>query len=1089
MVGIMEIKFRKLSVIILIVLLSVSIICISAAHASNFIDTHKVYTETTTFNPPKISRYLDNYDQIEMDDCGTITVSGHPSLPFKVISLKFDLTDAIKNVTVKVSTYDLNGTYIVSPAPKASHNKTGDHLTEPDPMIYNNSNPYPGKFYDYYIKEGIDPNTMIRVKFLIVHLYPVQYLPIDGKLTICKQADISILYESEEQVDSLKAVPSVQTYDLLIITSPNLETHVLPLLDYKNSIGISTFIKNTDEIYSTQSGRDAPEKIRNYIIYAVENFGITSVLIFGDADQVPVRYAYIPDGYLEDGDLVETDLYYADLQYSWDDNDDELWGDLENDQIDGIPDLLIGRLPVSTEFYAAAIINKTINYERYNRPNDTWFNRILLLGTDGHEYPGAEGEILKDHISDTFVWNNFTVKKLYNSQNDLSKSNVQTQINDGFGFVNFAGHGWYSAWCLADYWDLVPEFYCSVDVSDLRNGLKLPIVFTMACLTSQFADYDCIGEYFMANPNGGAIAYFGATRVSWAYSGDDITTGLAGEMDWRFNKAFFDGNWISGAVWGQAITEYVQSNPIHTNYDGYYLDWKTVAEYSSPFMDPTLMIGGRTHAGLSIDSVMTTDYVERDWGKYGDTMVVIGSGITAGTDLDFGWDGLNAWDGEKGILNSTSGNPDGSFEVWFKVPEALVGEHYLWVRDNDMGETAMWNKTFAVRSCTYSISGTVFFSTTPLDNILLELTRDGEYIPISNTTTTNGTYSFSNVTLGTYWITAYGPTPEYVPSMDYTVEVIDQNITRNIYLPKLLNLLNPENDSNVTTSRPTFSWEAFPNASRYSISVHELSNWTWSVWEDSQFTNYTLQTELSDGKEYDWNIYAKDANDHVIGAAFPPWSFKVNTSVCVTVSTDKSSYLPDELVTISGVADADAWVAVDVKNPMDSTIYTDNVQADDAGDYETMFRLPVDAMTGTYTVYANIAGATDSTTFTVVLPGLPTEISGEETLDSTGAPKTSFALGETVLVSADVSNVGTESQSMLIVVQLKDPDYRVLAPCYISMTLLPGQSLGPGLGFVLPLTGYTAGTWTAKVMVLDAWPAHGGVSIGSPVTIEFTVSG
>ncbi|HDI53262.1 MAG TPA: hypothetical protein ENF89_03810 [Candidatus Bathyarchaeota archaeon] len=32
---------------------------------------------------------------------------------------------------------------------------------------------------------------------------------------------------------------------------------------------------------------------------------------------------------------------------------------------------------------------------------------------------------------------------------------------------------------------------------------------------------------------------------------------------------------------------------ISTSYNGYYLDWKTVAEYSCPFTDPTLMIGGR----------------------------------------------------------------------------------------------------------------------------------------------------------------------------------------------------------------------------------------------------------------------------------------------------------------------------------------------------------------------------------------------------------------------------------------------------------------------------------------------------------------
>ncbi len=592
----------KVKTLILIIFLALPIGTINYAlvfadsREQTFSDSSNVYTETVTFDPPNISSYLDKYDQVKMNGCGTITILGHPSLPVKTINLIFDLNDAITNVTVNVSSYELNGTFLVSPAPKASFNGTADLLTDPDPTIYSGSNPYPGKWYDYDVKEGIDPKTMNRVKFLILHLYPVQYSPVSGKITTATEAKISISYGMQEQVASSLALERISSpaYDLLIITSPALEVYTSTLAEYKNSVGISTFIKITDEVYSSYSGRDNPEKIRNYIKSAVESFGITSVLIFGDADHVPVRYVYIPDGYEDDGDLVETDLYYADLQYSWDDNDDGLWGDLDNDQVDGVPDLLIGRLPVSLEWSASAVVDKTINYERFNDPDDPWFNRVLLLGTDPFEYPGAEGEILTDYIADNIVWSNFTVKKLYRTYGNQTISNVQAQLNTGFGFVNYVGHGDIDLWHLEEGWWIFPVEYTSTDALNLRNGnLKLPVIFTMACLTSQFGDYDCIGEYFMVNPYGGAIAYFGASRLAWAYVGEYITDGLAGEMSWRFNKAFFDGNWISGAVWGQAITEYVQLHSIYSTYDGYYLDWKTVAEYSSPFMDPTLMIGGR----------------------------------------------------------------------------------------------------------------------------------------------------------------------------------------------------------------------------------------------------------------------------------------------------------------------------------------------------------------------------------------------------------------------------------------------------------------------------------------------------------------
>jgi len=132
-------------------------------------------------------------------------------------------------------------------------------------------------------------------------------------------------------------------------------------------------------------------------------------------------------------------------------------------------------------------------------------------------------------------------------------------------------------------------------------------------------------------------------------------------------------------------------------------------------------------------------------------------------------------------------------------------------------------------------------------------------------------------------------------------------------------------------------------------------------------------------------------------------------------------------------------------------------------------------------------GNTATATLTIVTK-LPAETTNQAAKDSTGAPKTSFTLGETVLASAEVANAGTQSQAMLIVVQWTDPELRVMAPVFISVTLAPGQSFEYAPGLMLPLTGYTKGTWTATIMVFSAWPAQGGVTIGAPVTITITVS-
>jgi hypothetical protein len=150
---------------------------------------------------------------------------------------------------------------------------------------------------------------------------------------------------------------------------------------------------------------------------------------------------------------------------------------------------------------------------------------------------------------------------------------------------------------------------------------------------------------------------------------------------------------------------------------------------------------------------------------------------------------------------------------------------------------------------------------------------------------------------------------------------------------------------------------------------------------------------------------------------------------------------------------------------------------------------------GTHTIRVN---ATDSGGYTGVLSSPWTitvqnttviwSITGQQTLNSTGLPQSSFVLGATVLVSATVTNAWTTSQSALIVVQVTDPRGTVLYPQYVTVTLASGQPIAPSLSFVIPTTGYSTGTWTAKIMVLTTWPAQGGVSIATPVTVAFTVT-
>lgn len=69
-------------------------------------------------------------------------------------------------------------------------------------------------------------------------------------------------------------------------------------------------------------------------------------------------------------------------------------------------------------------------------------------------------------------------------------------------------------------------------------------------------------------------------------------------------------------------------------------------------------------------------------GVKGDTIKVLGGGVSAGTPVQLYWDDVTiAWNGVKGLMNSTAAASDGTYEVWFDIPEATAGAHYIWVKD------------------------------------------------------------------------------------------------------------------------------------------------------------------------------------------------------------------------------------------------------------------------------------------------------------------------------------------------------------------------------------------------------------------------
>ncbi|MFA9496908.1 MAG: hypothetical protein ACERKS_13470, partial [Candidatus Bathyarchaeota archaeon] len=88
-----------------------------------------------------------------------------------------------------------------------------------------------------------------------------------------------------------------------------------------------------------------------------------------------------------------------------------------------------------------------------------------------------------------------------------------------------------------------------------------------------------------------------------------------------------------------------------------------------------------TFAAVGITDVETKAGAPVTGGDYDDTVVVIGGGVQPGTTVELWWDdSTTAWNGVEGKLNETTADGDGSYEIWFDVPEAVNGAHYVWVK-------------------------------------------------------------------------------------------------------------------------------------------------------------------------------------------------------------------------------------------------------------------------------------------------------------------------------------------------------------------------------------------------------------------------
>ena len=541
--------------------------------------------------------YFDNYQITQVDNYQTISFTntllsgktGEPVLPYQSISLLLPPGETAESIEIiGEDETAIPGNFTIYPQQFVRPNSeaTGGEFVK-DELIYSMTGAYPTQQTGEITTQFMNGYSIALSAFT-----PLKYFPASGEASFYKKVTIRINTQQDTKANNALAnltankevlkrvkrfvqnpdlvnlypdkISSSDDYQLLIISPAQFEDELSSLIDLYSNRGLITKIISTDSIYSASSGQDSQEKIRNFIIQEYQNYNVEYVLLGGDVELIPYRgfYCHVQSSIVYEDDDIPADLYYSALDGTWNDNNNNLWGEIGEDDL--LPDVSVARIPASNSTELNSLLNKVISYQ--NSPVLNELNKPLLAGEDLYSNPQTWGGDYLDLLIGYHEDNGYTttgipaednIEKLYDR--DLgywSGSTLISKINEGKSFIHHAGHS------NTTY---VMRLYSS-DITNSNfsqvNGVihNYTLVNTTGCDCGGFDHSDCIGEK-MVNIQNFAVAFIGNSRYGWFNEGQtegpsthlqrEFVNALYQDKLFRIGEAFLESK-IQTAPWVNA---------------------------------------------------------------------------------------------------------------------------------------------------------------------------------------------------------------------------------------------------------------------------------------------------------------------------------------------------------------------------------------------------------------------------------------------------------------------------------------------------------------------------------------------------------
>ncbi len=433
---------------------------------------------------------------------------GEPRLPVfrKLIEVPVGSTFDIVIHQSKFTDIDL-GNYGVTHPVIPAQAPLAKNITDP-PFVYNQLIYQQNDFLGLPIVAAEPVGTMRSVRMARLTVAPVRYNPVTNTLRIYEEitatlsfpgADITATINLRKELASpwfekaFSLLPNYtpltdelittgpQTY--VIVAPPNFATTLQPFIHWKTRKGFRIIEAYTDNPAVGNTTTSIKAYLEGLYNSPPAGYEAPSFILFaGDVGQVP---AWTTGGH-------PSDLRYCEYTN------------------DNIPEVYYGRFPAQTTVHLQAMIDKTVEYEKYTFPSPLFLNEVVMIaGADAsHQMTWGNGQI---NYGTTYYFNT--------AHNILSHTYLQpeppganyslqirTNVSDGVSYANYTAHGSEQGW--SD-----PAFEIQ-HIAALQNAHKYCLMVGNCCKTSNFSA-NCFAEEVLRAANKAALGYIGCSDYSY----------------------------------------------------------------------------------------------------------------------------------------------------------------------------------------------------------------------------------------------------------------------------------------------------------------------------------------------------------------------------------------------------------------------------------------------------------------------------------------------------------------------------------------------------------------------------------------------